>query len=166
MNRNLHNPSRSYDAEIDAALATLGKAEPLSGFESRLNARLATSDVRAGGGKVRFFLLQRLGMGVLAAASACGIVIGSVEHSRRSADLPPALRLHQGGGVGGANVTHIPTHVEHPDIVLKPGNVTRPARNRATVSPTHARHANGAAVPKSPYPPDQQKTDSSDSANQ
>ena len=144
------NPA-DYDRQIDAVLGLFAHAEPRPGLERRVTAHLAShSSVPCR--SPRFTLLSRITVGALSTAAACGIVVGSVAHSRHSVPLPPSFRGASSGGIGTAGAVHIPTHAIHPAVGIQAGSLNRPPHSRATVPQNHA-HRTGAAVPKSPYPP-------------
>jgi hypothetical protein len=158
--------SSSHENRIDAALAQLARATPPSGLESRVAARLAAAD-RSGAqsfrsnGNVRFFVIQRLSIGAMATAAGVAIVFGTVEHSRRI--LPPvATKPAQSGGASTAGDVHVPTHAIPQSAVINPAAPRTAPHGRAVISPNHGRHAPGAAVPRSPYPPESQPASASD----
>jgi hypothetical protein len=160
--------SSSHESRIDAALAQLAHATPPSGLESRVAARLAAADRSSArsqsfrsNGNVRFFVIQRLSIGAMATAAGVAIVFGTVEHSRRI--LPPvASKPAQSGGANTAGDVHVPTHAIPQSAVINPAAPRTAPHGRAVISPNHGRHAPGAAVPRSPYPPESQPASSSD----
>lgn len=141
----------AHDLEIDAALATLGRVEPRSGIESRVNAALAHAQLEPR--HARFQWLRRAGVGVLAAAAGCGIVVATLEHSNRTAPLPRVVRSAPEPGVSAAQTTRVPTRSTSSQHELRPGITTHRVHSRAEVQPNQSRHPAGAAVPRSPYPP-------------
>ena len=158
-------PSR-HDARIDAALARFAHATPPADLESRVVARLTRE--RQAGPRSQFFrsapdlrllLLRRLSIGALAAAAAAAIAFGTVEHSRRT-QPPVAARPVQSGGASNAGSLHTPTRATRQSVEINPEAPRNPPHGRAVISPNQGRHATGAAVPRSPYPPDSQPAES------
>jgi len=155
-----------HDARIDAALQVYAHAEPEPGLESRIAARLSANRP---GPRFRFSLaeftrllvLRRLSVGALAGATAAVIVVGTVQHSHRT--MPPqVVRAPQTGGVGVANRVHVPTHPMPQGATIDPAAPRVPPHGRANVSRNPAHRASGAAVPRSPYPPGQQSSNSTE----
>lgn len=168
-----HGTSSAHDDRVDAALKHFAGATPAPGLESRVTARLAAAGrARSGssyrsvrsGGNIGLLLLRRLSIGAMAAAAAIVIVFGTVEHSRRI--YPVALRTPQTGGVSPANSVHYPTHPMPQSAEIHPGSTRNAPHSRAVISPNHTRHASGAAVPRSPYPPESQPASSSSDPQQ
>jgi hypothetical protein len=161
----------SHDARIDAALRVFTHAEPSPGLESRVAARLAGARPQprfhfgfAGGSG--FLVLRRLSAGALATAAGAAIVVGTIHHSERT--LPPqAVRGGQAGAVSSANRIHVPTRAMPQGAGIEPGApltapLTAPRgapHGRANITRNQAHRSAGAAVPRSPYPSNQQPSD-------
>jgi hypothetical protein len=163
-----HGMTSPHDVRIDAALRVFTHAEPAPGLEYRVAARLAGArperrihfSFAHGSG---FLVLRRLSAGALATAAGAAIVVGTIHHSERA--LPPqVIRGGHTGGVGLANRLHVPTHAMPQAAGIDPAaRLTAPRgapHGRANVSRNQAHRAPGAAVPRSPYPPGQQPSDS------
>ncbi len=150
--------STAYDARIDAALRVYGGAAPVPGLESRVAARIAATPRQsyrsAIPGSRWMVLLRGFSVGALAAAAACGIVVGTVRHSQQLA-LPTAMRPSQPGGLTPATATHVPTHAISRSATIDPQSPRSAPRTRASVSPNKGSKPAGSATPRSPYPPDQ-----------
>ncbi len=143
---------------IDAALRSVGKAEPVPGLEGRILMRLAAARVQAETSPARLPLLvvrpRHLPMRALAFVTSCllafVIVAGSVSHSRRMKAgqiiAPPSLVL-PGQGVGAASAVHPAAPASAP-LPAGQGSRGRSVRRagRARIAP-HARKAPGVAVP-------------------
>jgi hypothetical protein len=155
--RHLSSP---HDARIAAALDHFARATPPPGLESRVAARLSAAgrlESSRSAGSVRLLLLRRLSVGAMAAAAVCAIVFGTVEHARRN-PMPQMVRGPQTGGVDISPSVHIPTHPIPQSAEINPDAPRNPPHGRAVLSRNHSRHAAGAAVPRSPYPPESQPT--------
>jgi hypothetical protein len=147
------------NSTIDATLAIYAKAEPDPGFESRITSRISQShrEFARAQSRAHWLFWRRLSVGALAAATACGIVIGTVRHSRHA--LPPeVVRATPGSSTGAspATASHTPTHAIPVSPQIDPSSPRTPAHERAQISHNPTRHPNGVATPRSPYPPDQQ----------
>ena len=140
-----------HELEIDAALAILARVEPRPGIESRVSAAVAQAQLATQ--RAPFLWLRPAGIGVLVAGVACGIVIGTVEHSNRTAPLPQAVHSSPAQGISAAQTTRVPTHATTSAHELKPGITTHRVHSRAEIQPNSGRRPSGAAVPRSPYPP-------------
>ena len=156
------NSSTAYDARIDAALRVYGRAVPAPGLESRVAARISTApqhSFRSASFGLRsnpgLALLRGFSIGALAAAAACAIVIGTVRHSQQIA-LPQASSGSRSGGVSTAGTPHIPTHAVPQSATIDPQALRTAPHSRATLSRNPGSKPAGSAVPRSPYPPDQQ----------
>jgi hypothetical protein len=153
--------STAYDARIDAALRVYGGAAPVPGLESRVAARIAATPRRSyRSGPARFtgswlVLLRGVSVGALAAAAACAIVVGTVRHSQRIA-IPQATGGSRSEGVSAAGATHVPTHAIPPSATIDPQSPRSAPHSRGTVSGNAVKKPAGSALPRSPYPPDQQ----------
>jgi hypothetical protein len=131
--------SSRHDAAIDAALRLYGGAVPGPGFEGRVAARLGDQPRHAFHSKSapRLAILRGLSTAALAAAAACGMVIGTVRHSHHA--LPPqAARVPHVGGLNSAGASRLPTHATPQSPSLDPQAPRTAPRHRATVSPGHA----------------------------
>jgi hypothetical protein len=160
-NSNQYNspPASSNDLRIDAALGVYSRSTPAPGLESRVATRIANArqeSFRTRSAAHRL-LWQRLSVGALATAGACAIVVGTVQHSHRDlsrlATKPP---VNASSGVSTAETQHIPTRATPASPQIDPQSPRRPAHGRATVTRNQPRHPDGVAVPRSPYPPDEQ----------
>jgi hypothetical protein len=152
--------TRAHDAQIDAALRVYGRAVPAPGLESRVAARISATPrhsfrtkVFSFSGNPRLALLRGFTIGALAAAAACGIVVGTVRHSQQIA-IPQAAAPRP-GGVSTAGARHIPTHAVPQSATIDPQAPRTAPHSRATVSRNTGSKPAGSAVPRSPYPPDQ-----------
>jgi hypothetical protein len=148
--------SSVHDARIDAALRVYGRAIPAPGLDSRVAARISSmprQSFRSATATLLFF--RRFSAGTLAAAAAAAIVVATVRHSQHIS-LPQAARAPLSGGVGGAGGPHIPTHAVPQSATIDPEAPRTPPHSRATISRGRGHKPAGSAVPRSPYPPDQQ----------
>jgi hypothetical protein len=157
--KNFNSPSAMNDQSIDAALGIYARATPAPGLESRVATRIANS--RRESFRVRSaahrLLWQRITVGTFATAAACGIVVGTLQHSHRSA--PPQIVRHRtvsSGGATPAELQHFPAHGIPVTPQIDPRSPRTPAHGRAMVPRNRAHHEAGVAVPRSPYPPDEQ----------
>lgn len=156
--------SNADDARIDAALRVYGRAVPVSGLESRVAARIAVAPrqpYRSAPSGFRgshwMVLLRGVSVGALAAAAACAIVIGTLRHSQQVA-IPQAMAPSRSGSVGAAGGTHVATHAVPPSATIVPQSPRSAPHSRATVTRNAGNKPAGSAVPRSPYPPDQDST--------
>jgi hypothetical protein len=152
-NSNYSSPASSrHDARIDAALRVYARAVPTPGLESRVSAHMAAAPERSFQvvRRLRLVILQRVSVGTLAAAAACALVVGTVQHSHHV--LPPVGLSRPGGGVGSAGMIHVPTQAMPQSAKIDPASPRRAPHSRATLTHPRGRHANGVAVPPSPYP--------------
>jgi hypothetical protein len=155
-----NNSSSRHDARIDAVLQTFTHAEPSPGLESRVVARLYDARLRPHfqfrfAGVSGLVIVRRISAGALAAAAGAAIVVGTIHHSERP--MPPqAFRPGQSGGLTPAGAVHVPTHALPKSAIIDPAFPRAAPHGRATVSRNQAHRGAGAAVPRSPYPPDQQ----------
>jgi len=144
-------------AAIDAALSSVGAAEPASGLQGRILMRLAAERMKMDAAPARFPLFGRSSgvpvraLGVLTCCLlAFVIVAGSVSHSRHikagQAVAPPVLVL-PAQGIGAASAVHPAAPATAP---LPAGQGARGRSvhrtGRARIAP-HARKAPGVAVP-------------------
>jgi hypothetical protein len=145
--------SDKWQQRIDAALRSAGSAPPPEGLEGRLLTRLAAArmaEPRVSG----FRRWPRHSVSVFGFAGAgllCAlIVVGSVDHARRSsrAPAPPVLVL-PGQGMGAASAVHPAAPASAP-LAAGPKDRGRSTRKlshaRAHIAP-NARKAHGVAVP-------------------
>jgi hypothetical protein len=153
--------STAYDARIDAALRVYGRAVPAPGLESRVAARISAgprhssrTSIFNSVGSPRLILLRGFSIGVLAAAAACAIVVGTVRHSQHLT-LPQAAAGTRSGGVSAADAPHVPTHAVPQSASIDPQAPRTAPHSRATISRTQGSKPAAGAVPRSPYPPDQ-----------
>jgi hypothetical protein len=144
-----------HDARIDAVLHAYARAVPAPGLESRVAGRIAAASRHPmrSGISLRILILRRFSVGALAAAAAYGVVIASVEHSQRGV-LPLAASPIRSGGLGTAGRVYVPTKPMPERPQIDPASPRTPPHGRAVVSRNHGRRPSGAAVPRSPYPPD------------
>jgi len=156
------------DVLIDATLALYAKVEPEPGLESRIADRIAQIQRESARTRsaTRLLIWKRLSVGALATAAACGIVVGTVQHSRHN--LPPQVgrsTANSSNGAGIATAPHTPTRAIPVSPQIDPNSPRTPAHGRAQISRNPNHHPNGVATPRSPYPPDQQP-DSQDKPEQ
>jgi hypothetical protein len=160
--RSNDNSSAAHDAIIDAALGVYGRAIPKPGLESRVTGRIASTRqfYRSGStftnSRWRLFL-RGASVGALAAAAACAIVVGTVRHSQHMT-IPQAAGVSPSGGVSAASGTRVPTHAIPQSATINPQSPRTAPHSRATVSRNAWSKPAGSAVPRSPYPPDQEST--------
>ncbi len=152
------------DARIDAALRSVGSADPAAGLEGRILTRLAAERVGIETAPARRLRLRGFPARALGLAAACligfVIVAGSVSHSR-SVRLrpggPPTLVL-PGQGIGAASAVHPGAPASAPIPAGQGGRSDQTSsQGRARIGP-HARKAPGVAVPA----PSSNKSSSSD----
>lgn len=138
----------NYEEQIDRTLHVLGAAEPASGMEERILARLA----QQGAGRRSFFRVPQLVFGLAAAAAVCAvIVVGSVSHSHHMLPVAPGLQVPgiTQPGVGAASGVQI---APQPVTALsqdRPRSVREESNGRAVIS-FKAKKRAGVAVPKTP----------------
>lgn len=158
-----NNSTSPLDSRIDSALNVYARSVPDPGMEARIAAHLAGSLRFAAptSHPFRALLFRRFSVGALAAAAACGIVIGSLEHARTLS--PPIATMPQTsgstGGIGAASSGHLPSRAVPAAPSIDPNHLRTPPRSRARLSRNAARHPNGSAVPSSPYPAGANQTD-------
>lgn len=143
-----------FNARIDAALHVYGRAVPAPGLDSRVAARLTSaarqsfhSPAPESRRRPMISLVRRFSVGALAAAAACGIVIGTVHHSQQIA-LPQRAATPRSGGASTAGAAHIPTRAIPSSSSADPSA----PRSRAVIAPDQARK--GAKSPAIPARPD------------
>lgn len=148
-----NNPEK----QINAALRRLGHAQPPSGMEQRLRARLQDKAAQPKSHSAKlldFFLGQRILFATAAAGLACiVIVIGSVQFSHQRS-FPATTGIHlpaPGSGLGAASGARI---APQPIIAPEHGRARseqKAASGRATISRS-AHKPKGVAVPESTEP--------------
>lgn len=152
----ISDSSSVHDARIDAALRVYGRAIPAPGLDSRVAARISAMPRQSfRSGTAALLLFRRFSAGALAAVAAGAIVVATVRHSQHIS-LPQAARVPLSGGVSGAEGAHIPTHAVPQSATIDPEAPRTPPHSRATISRGRGHKPAGSAVPRSPYPPDQQ----------
>lgn len=155
------SPDPRAKAVIDAALRSIGTAEPASDLQGRILTRLAAERLQAKAEPldsplfIHLQFITRAARPALYGVSACliaGVIVaGSVSHSHRMHTspgfAPPVLTL-PAHGLGAASAVHPAA----PDSTLAPlgqdsrGRSTHNRKGRARIAP-HAHKARGVAVP-------------------
>ncbi len=153
------NAEREISKErVDAALHSIGSADPAPGLEGRILMRLAAERADMGAHPVRVGLFARLPsfaapvLGAATASLVCAvIVVGSVDHSRtlHSGRVVPPVLVLPGHGLGAASAVH-PAGPATAPLAAGPGSRGRfmrhPSHPRARIAP-NAKKADGVAVP-------------------
>jgi len=150
------NNSFPHDARVDAILRAYSHAIPAPGLESRVATRIAAmSRPLRSRGASRLLVLRRLSVAALTAAAAAAIVAGTVRHSHRIALPQRATGTSRLGGVSTAGSEHAPAQAVPETPTIDPHSPRTPPHGRTTSSGSQKHRSAGAALPRSPYPPQQ-----------
>ncbi len=147
------------EAQIDAALARLGRERPSAGLEQRIAARLSAESLTRPNLVLRIPLRYRFAVAAMAAGLGVAAVLLVSNEQRRhaSAVVPAVLPAVQvvplprigPAGFGSSGAVRVP---EQPIQAAVPGRSRVHRGHGRAVLNNRARRTQGAAVPASPYP--------------
>lgn len=145
------------EAQIDAALARLGRQRPSPDFEQRIAARLSAEPLNRPHLVIRIPFRYRFAVAAMAAGlGVAAILLVSNEHGRHAAAVVPAVLpavqivpVGRVAGFGSSAAVRVP---EQPIQAATPGRSRVHRGHGRAVLNSRTRRSQGTAVPASPYP--------------